>query len=124
MTDKYLRAIKRAITDLIADLRNGVLKNYYGDLISVETVINNATGQTIMDHYINRVLPWKDKIENRDEKFFLENKFIFVGLSPAKVEFYSQYLSNPDNVEDDDKELIFQHFDTMTEIAELYNKHK
>lgn len=69
----------------------------------------------LCEHYTNYVLNWSSYIINRDEKFFLENDYIFPGAPKEDIEFFRD-LWRPGStfhLNKDEKEIVFEYFDTM-----------
>lgn len=54
------------------------------------------------------MVPWKNMIKKRDEKFFTENTHIFGNLPPEDVEHYAAILPTIDN---DDKRVLWDYFE-------------
>jgi hypothetical protein len=75
----------------------------------------------VADSFINNVLPHKDMIKNRNEKFFLENNHMFGMLDGEKVLHFKKLWTSK-NIDDDDRLAIWQWFDTFIALIEAYSK--
>jgi len=122
-TQDWLTDMKTTILELIEDLKDNVFTSQaeIGDLILVEFFFKRMHPERIMNHIISKVLPWKKKIHDRDQKFFLENTSLFVGLPKDRIQHYSSMINN---LTGEDKKTIWLYFDTVIAIAENYRKTK
>ena len=121
-----LQDLKATILDLISDLKNNVftLEDEKGDLMVVEFFFKRLNPESLMQHVISHIIPWKDKIENKDQNFFLENKNIFKGLPEDRLTHYGQIIAKSERVDEEDKKVIWDYFNIIVEIAEIYKKNK
>lgn len=126
MSGDLLEDLKSTVLDLIIDLKNNIftLEDEKGDLMLVEFFFKRLHPENIMQHVVKYILPWKKKIEKRNEDFFLNNKNIFKGLPEDRIDHYGEIIAESDRVDDDDKIVIWEYFDTIIEIAESYKKRK
>ncbi len=75
--------------------------------------------ETLMQRFVQFVLPHRQQISGRDEAFFISNDNIF-GSSPKDkvIHFKNLYLGmNAEN-----REMLFQWFDSFLAIVEKYQK--
>lgn len=85
--------------------------------------------ERLAEHYVNHVLNWKDKIDNREVRFFLENKDIYVSFDGRKprdedIEFFKD-LWRPNStfaLKPEEKERVFVYFDTMLHYCDEWKK--
>lgn len=77
----------------------------------------------IADGFINHVLPHKDMIKNRNENFFLENNHMFGMLNNDKVIHFKKLWTST-RLDKDDRNVIWQWFDTFCALIESYQKCK
>ena len=50
-----------------------------GDLVILRILIKDQVSiEKIMNHFVKKLLPFKYQIDNRDEKFFLENEVLLI----------------------------------------------
>lgn len=68
---------------------------------------------------MNTILPYKDMIINRDENFFLKNNDIFPQTDKSKVIQFRE-LWNSDQLDDDDKEQLWNWFSLFLKRIENY----
>ena len=92
-----------------------IARLFIKDRIPIEDVINN---------FIQNVLPLKEIISIRDEKFFLEtNVSIFQGLDKSSVNHFKT-LWKSNTLDSDDKDVIWQWIDTFIILSEKYQRSK
>jgi len=75
----------------------------------------------VMNYVCHKLLPLKQLVTNRDEKFFVENNILFEDLQKSKVNHFKK-LWRSGLLDDEDKETIFKWFDTFLFLAEKYQK--
>jgi len=75
----------------------------------------------VMNLFIEKLLPHKEAIKNRNEAFFLENDVLFQGFRLEKVNYFKK-LWMSDNLHEDDKETIFQWFEVFIKFSEKYKQ--
>lgn len=121
-----LNDLKNTILDLISVLRDEMLTNHdeHGDLMMVEFFFKRMHPERIMDHIVQHVLPHTDKIRHRNQSFFLENRGIFAGLPEDRISHYTGIVANSDRLSKEDRNEIWDYFDTIVALAELYKKNK
>jgi hypothetical protein len=116
--------IKNTQLEFIADLKENVFSGpiEQGELFTVSFFFERLHPERAMDHVVSHVLPWKKQIRKRDVHFFQNNKHIFEGLPADRVEYYSEKLSK--DIDEESRNVMWEFFDTMIELAEQYKKHK
>lgn len=121
-----LSDLKKTILELILVLKDNMLTrpDEQGDLMMVEFFFERMHVESIMQHAIKNILPYKKYITNRNQNFFLENKKIFGGLPDDRVEHYANLVATSDRLDDDDREEIWEFFDVIISLVELYRKKK
>jgi len=117
---------KNTMIDLIINLRDDIFTSHEekNDLIAVEFYFKNFHHDTIMNHFINKVLPYKKQIINRDVQFFLKNDSIFAGLPEDRINYYSKIVASGKRISEDYRITIWEYFDSLIALAELYQKNK
>jgi len=117
-------AIKNTQLEFISDLKENVFSGLIeqGELFTVTFFFERLHPARCMDHVVSNVLPWKKQIQNRDDHFFLNNKHIFEGLPADRVEYYAEKLAK--DIDQESKNVMWDFFDTMIELAEAYKKHQ
>lgn len=117
---------KNTIIDLITNLRDDIFKSQEerGDLTAVEFFFRNCHHERAMMHIINKVLPFKDQITSRNTDFFLKNKYIFSGLPDDRIDYYSKIIVSGKRISDEYRETIWEYFDSLIALAEVYQKNK
>jgi hypothetical protein len=89
-----------------------------GDLIVMRFFIAEQISiEDIMKQFITYVYPYKDKISNKDESFFLENKNVF-GSSPQDkvIHFKRLYLQ----MQEDDRDTLWAWFSCFISICDRF----
>lgn len=125
-TRTLVHNLKDTILELIADLKDNIfdLEDEKGELMLVEFFFKRMNPESLMQHVISHIIPWKKKILNKDQQFFLENKKIFQGLPEDRLSYYGQIIAESKRLNEDDKTTIWSYFHTILEIAEAYKKNK
>lgn len=113
----------RVIYNLCVEDEKVHKKKYEGKLkpsakIAVVTALlkvwdNNK--QRLAEHYVNHVLNWKQQIDERNDRFFLENDHIYPRAPKEDIEFFRN-LWRPNStfhLSPDEKESVYEYFDTM-----------
>lgn len=75
----------------------------------------------IMNYIVAKILPLKKSVAERNDTFFLGNNILFEQADNNKVNHFKKLWMSPD-VDDDDKAVIWQWFDSFISIAEEYQK--
>jgi hypothetical protein len=75
--------------------------------------------ETLMQRFIHFVLPHREEIVTRNEKFFVSNENIF-GSSPKDkvIHFKKLYLG----MDKDNRETLFQWFDSFLVLVDKYQQ--
>lgn len=73
----------------------------------------------IMKLFIEKLLPYKDLVKQRDENFFLNNDVLFRGIQNNKINHFKR-LWKSNSLTDDDREIIFKWFDHLLNLVEQY----
>lgn len=116
------RDLKQTALELITELRQSIFvkPEEQGDMALMEIGIKMIGDEDILTNAITYTLPWKNKVKERDDKFFLDNKHLFEGLPDDKVKYYGQIICN--EIDQEDKDVIWQYIDTIVSIAEKHKK--
>jgi hypothetical protein len=78
--------------------------------------------ERLMQHYVNYVLNWRKYIDNRDDKFFLENDHIYPGAPKEDIEFFRD-LWRPKSsfhLNDLEKDSVYEYFDSMIHYCQTW----
>lgn len=117
--------------DILAEFRNNMVE-FFDELIEVfpaETDIILArimvkdvlNPEMVMNQFILDVVPHREQIKNRHEEFFLTNNFLHHLNSKGKVNHF-KLLWKSNQLDDDDRKILWQWFDTFLHFAEKYQK--
>lgn len=91
------------------------------DLVYIKFFLMTLKEDQAMQHAIDKILPLKKEIEQRNEEFFhRKNNEIFGKLPKDKVNFFSIVWMQ--KLDKDDKEEIWSFFDTFITFCEEYKK--
>jgi hypothetical protein len=117
--DKFSIALKSELLTFVDRLEDIFNHNKINtdDLLLIRVYIHSMNHPIAMDHIINKVLPWKDHIINKDESFFRDNKQIFGQLPKDKVDFF---YKKHQLLEQEDKDEIWDFFNSFIEYADCY----
>lgn len=95
-----------------------------GDLVIVRFALADQYPITdVMDYIVNALLPLKEKVDNRDNNFFLENNILFEELDDNKVNHFKRIWKSND-LDEEDRESIWKWFDRFLLRAIRYKKCK
>jgi hypothetical protein len=90
------------------------------DLIIIRVFFDNQVPITVVaDSFVEHVLPHKDRIRRRDDKFFLENNHMFSMLDTGKVVHFKKLWTST-RLDEDDREAIWKWFNTFSTLVEAY----
>jgi hypothetical protein len=115
-----LQRLKRTIMQFIDDLID--IFPQESDLIIIRVFFEDQVSvQTIAESFIIHVLPYRNMIKARNDKFFLEEDNIFAMIDTGKVlHFKRLWLSKLLDMED--RQTIWSYFDTFITLVEAYQK--
>lgn len=123
--DKKLNLIREFRSQLV-NLLDELIEQfpYEGDFVIIRIFIKDQIPMAdVLGRYIRDLLPIAEQIKSRNEKFFLENTVLYTGASIASSKvnhFKNLWLSN--QLDDNDKEIIWKWMDLLTAIADKYYK--
>ena len=107
-----------------ADRVEDILNDHHidsDDIIYVKFFLNSTGQSSCIFHVINKILPWKQHISDRNDNFFYKNKEIFGKLPEQKVNYFSD-LWMSGKLDEADKNEIWDFFDAFITYAEEYKK--
>lgn len=118
---KYLsEQLKEQILNLIDDLIEILPKEQ--DILLARIFFEFQDDEKIMKGFQKFVLPQRKYIEEKDERYFTENDYIFGDLPKDKVKHF-KYLYEKENVlSTEDKNVIWQYFQLFLNICDNYKK--
>ena len=120
-------------TQILSDFKKHLIKfmdelieqlPHEGDLVVGRIFLKDQIPiEDVMNYFIISILPHKEQIQQRDDKFFLENNVLFEKFQKGKVNhFKTLWLSN--RLDNDDKDVIWVWFDAFISLTERYQKCK
>lgn len=112
---------KEQLLNFLEYLLSDILTDESNLLIAITWIKDNAVPEDLTLLFCGYILPNSEKIENRDEKFFLENKSIFSGLNGGTVDYFKSIWTS-DNLSDENKSLIWKWFVKFNKICKKYNE--
>ena len=101
-----------------------------GDLVILRIFVKDqAPIMDLINHFVSVILPLKDKVKNRDERFFIDNHILMYS-DPEYTDMYADkdkinYLKNlwtSDYIDSDNKKIIWEWFDMFVNLTEKYKK--
>lgn len=78
--------------------------------------------QRLIKYYILMVLPMKPWLESRDANFFVKNDHIYPGAPTEDIQFFKDLWLVKGALLDEEKDTIWEYFDTLIEIAEDWHE--
>lgn len=94
------------------------------DFILIRIFIKDQIPMTdILGKFIRDLLPLKDKAEERNLKFFLENLFTYSGLPEhgKRTNHFKEFFGS-DKISPTDREIMWQWVDLFISIADSYRE--
>lgn len=124
--DSIIDDLKETILEFIVDMKDNVFttEDEKADMMLVEFFFRKHDKTYIMKHAIDFILPWKKKIKARNDNFFIENRKIFAGIPEDRIDYFSSLWTREDKITQDDKDAIWEYFDTIIDLIEQYRKNK
>ena len=110
--------LKKTMIEFLDEMVNQIEDECESDLIVMRFFLSEQIPiEELMNKFIKFVLPHKELIITKNERFFLENENIF-GSSPKDkvIQFKQVYLK----MAPDDKETLWLWFSTFITICEKY----
>jgi len=90
------------------------------DLVIVRLFINTKIPTSdIMEYICKEIVPLKNLVKTRDEKFFIENNILFSKLDATKVNHFKN-LWESNSLCSEDKDTIWRWFQSFIYLAEKY----
>lgn len=126
-TERYLDAFCQQFNDMIEDLiRIFPEETDFKVFLNGYRLVRGATPQIIIEQFIGNVYPFKEKIMNKDESFFLEDrgKDIEKKLESAGSNLVEKALNLKhlwkDRLNNDNKEIIWKYLQVMILLSEKW----
>lgn len=95
-----------------------ILRIFLKDRIPIVNVVND---------FVLHILPLKNMVEERDEDFFLNKCTLFDSIGETqdktKINHFKKLWRSP-SLDDDDKRVVWEWFDSFIFLAEKYQKCK
>ena len=92
------------------------------DLVIVRIFMKDQVPiEDVMCHVIKEILPFENKIEEKDEGFFLENKRLFNEISSESVIHFKR-LWTSNSLDNDDRDAIWDWFKSFCILAKRYQE--
>ena len=92
---------------------------HIGDFTLAKMFVSGCDPEYIVSKFRRRILPFKAKIKNRDENYFLGSEFDLLDkmIDKSKVGYFRQIWSSP-SMGHDDKQVIWDWFDVLIFLCE------
>lgn len=116
--DKVLKMFSSSVIEFFDIL----IKKFPNDnkLIIMRVLFKQIPNTTIMNNFEKYVLPHKEEIWEKNEKFFLENDEIFGPINNKNDVLHFKNLWTSNSLDDDDRETIWLWFRTFINLVEKY----
>tara|TARA_Y100000389_G_C17397240_1_gene483269 strand:- start:97 stop:498 length:402 start_codon:yes stop_codon:yes gene_type:complete len=79
----------------------------------------------VINYFVRKVLPLKNMVESRNEDFFLNHCTLMEDINNQKTKGrvnHFKKLWRSETLDDEDKEVVWQWFDTFITLSEKYQK--
>lgn len=116
--------ISNQLKDQVINLLNDLMEIFPSDqkmLMARLYFENQVEANVLMKGFVKYVVPWKEKILVKDEKFFQENDHIFGDVESSNVSHFKN-LYNSGNLSPDDKKILWSYFSVFISLVEKYKK--
>jgi len=115
------------LDELIEQFSEVLLFRTKADLIIFRMfLIDQIDVNSIMSMFIEKVLPYKEMIDNRDDEFFLNHCSLMDSMNYSETNKdrlnYFKTLWTSEKIDEDDKKAIWEWFDTFIFLSEKYIK--
>lgn len=94
------------------------------DFIVMRFFIENHVSITeVMEYICNKLVPLEHFVDNRDDRFFLENQVLFEDLKDdkSKVNYFKDMWNNRNDQQDqENKEIVWKWFKHFITLAKRY----
>jgi hypothetical protein len=94
----------------------------HGDLVVIRILLKDQLPVTqIMNYFISNVLPEKQMVKERNQKFFTESNALFGLLGNDRASNLKNLWKSP-KLDKDDKDVMWKWIDTFILMVEKYQK--
>jgi hypothetical protein len=115
-----LKQFKNALISFLDELINQFPCE--GDLVIFRIFLKDRVPVIkMMNLFVQKILPLRDMIENRNEDFFLNHCNLFEGISDKKKNKFKKLWRSP-SLDKDDKRIMWEWFDSFIYLSEKYQK--
>jgi hypothetical protein len=115
---KFSETLKQFLDELIEQFPQET------DLVIVRVMVNDQIPvEDVMGEFIKRILPFQEHVKKRNERFFLEDMKLFEGVDGGTVVKFKR-LWTSDNLDDEDKDIIWNWFDIFIKLMLSYKNSK
>jgi len=119
---KILKEFKNSLITFVDELISQFPEE--GDLVIIRIFLKDQVPiEDVMNHVIHMILPLKQLVITKDEKFFLENNVLFSALNSGKVNHFKK-LWRSGRLDNDDKDVVWKWMTSFIFLAEKYQKIK
>ena len=91
------------------------------DIIFIKNYFDKMEMKSLMENFVEYLLPYQDQIHRRNKKLFLHNKKIFGNLPHDKITKFSQ-LMNGEQISQENEITIWEYFRTIVGLCNEYKK--
>jgi hypothetical protein len=115
------------LDELIEHFSDVLISRTKADLIIFRIFLKDQIDvNTVMSMFIQKALPYKEMISNRNEDFFLSHCSLLDSMNYSDANKnrlnYFKTLWASEKIDDDDKKAIWEWFDTFVFLSEKYLK--
>lgn len=114
--EKRVNVFKTICVKFIEDLHQ-VFPNEKDLLVAKFLLEKTIPIHSVLTIFLERVTPLKNKIKERDDRFFLEDNNIFSGLDNKDIIHFKR-LWESDQLDEDDRKIIWNWIDKLVVTAE------
>lgn len=118
--DPNLTDLRKMIYDMISDLEGIFTRpDEKGDIASILFFYQRLHSEMVAKHSKEKLLPHKQKIKEKDIKFFDDNQYIFAGLPEDRIEYYRNEVVVKKRLDPEDMKVMWDYLDAMVALTEI-----
>lgn len=119
MEDQNLTDLRRMIYDMLSDLEEIFTRpDEKGDIGKILFFYKRLHPDRVKLYAQEKLLPHKQKIKEKDIKFFDNNQYIFAGLPEDRIEYYRKEIVVKKRLSEEDMKIMWDYLDSMIALVE------
>jgi len=119
--------VLRDFIDNMVEFFDELIKQFpdEGDFVFIRIFIKDRVpAKSIMNHFICEILPLKEHVKQKNDKFFLNHNILFSQLDNVNKINHFKQLWQSNRLDNDDRDVIWRWFSLFIRLAEKYQEVK